>query len=192
MKEPGGDFGWSRRGEDKAWTSVLTSGVLQSCKVRLVISCHAFSILQDSKWEIFNSGNSWASCTWSSLLLPGMMIPTMLSAIPVSPASIAAARIFCILTCRHSQSCILVETSLTCWQSFGTLSAHFWWNLNPQVRQQKPDNKSFHSSAQSERWQVWSWSPWKRSRRQHSQKAREKKVFRTWKPSQSPPCLLFF
>ena len=27
---------------------------------------------------------------------------------------------------------------LTCWQSFGTLSAHLWWNLHPQVRQQKP------------------------------------------------------
>ena len=39
------------------------------------------------------------------------------------------------------------ETSftLTCWQSFGTLSAHFWWNLNPQVRQQKPDKNHLKS-----------------------------------------------
>ena len=38
-----------------------------------------------------------------------------------------------------------ISFTLTCWQSFGTLSAHFWWNLNPQVRQQKPDKNHLKS-----------------------------------------------
>ena len=74
-----------------------------------------------------------------------MMIPTMLSAIPVSPANMAAAKIFCILTCQavgvSSHTLLvfeIVRVVLTCWQSLGTLCAHFWWNLKPQVRQQKP------------------------------------------------------
>ena len=47
--------------------------------------------------------------------------------------------------------------SPTCWQSFGTLSAHFWWNLNPQVRQQKPDKKQLKSWPFSLLliWKVW-------------------------------------
>lgn len=158
----------------------------------------------------------------------------MLSAIPVSPANIAAAKIFCILTCRdvifvlcshqlqlkiqHQKyqswisitnehnflifwhrmwclcqisgecalhSCFLKkETSLTCWQSFGTLEEHFWWNLNPQVRQQKPDKKAVQiltCSAQSEECHLGRGVVGSIRRRRG-----RKKFFEPKKPSKSP------
>ena len=182
MKSPGWDFGWSGGGEDKAWTSVLTSRVLQSKKIRMQVI--SFTSLICSECERLN--DFWQiSATWSSLLLPGMMIPTMLSAIPVSPASIAAAKIFCILTCsRISMQCCIRVSDFIHPPADKVLGP--WARTSGGIWIRRCGNKNLTRSSWNPDLSLFCWyekfegSPWKRSRRQHSQKAREKKVFRTW------------
>ena len=71
---------------------------------------------------------------------------------------------------------------LTCWQSFGTLSEHLWWNLHPQVRQQKPWKKFVKLRKfvkLNENFLEEIKLTWNNNLLQGSQKASEKNVFRT-------------